>query len=171
MLINNTKLKPVIEDYLSQAYIALAFENTPQLAFDKKLVVIGGDTNDAKDVVKQITFGDITYNYMGNAPFSCCAEVFNVGGRNDTLNKDYIYMGDKFWVFNPNPYNPEYVNVLYEPPPGVIYGGRRHSRNLKKKKLLKKRKTIKKRHYKLKNKKSFKKRRIFRRKTRKHTHT
>jgi hypothetical protein len=103
--------------------------------------------------------------------FSCCAEVFNVGGRNDTLNKDYIYMGDKFWVFNPNPYNPEYVNVLYEPPPGVIYGGRRHSRNLKKKKLLKKRKTIKKRHYKLKNKKSFKKRRIFRRKTRKHTHT
>jgi hypothetical protein len=69
MLINNTKLKPVIEDYLSQAYIALAFENTPQLAFDKKLVVIGGDTNDAKDVVKQITFGDITYNYMGNAPF------------------------------------------------------------------------------------------------------
>jgi len=166
MLINDTKLKPVIEDYLSQA---LAFENTPQLAFDKKLVVIGGDTNDTKDVVKQITFGNITYNYMGNAPFSCCAEVFNVGGRNDTLNKDYIYMGDKFWVFNPNPY-PEYVNVLYEPPPGVIYGGRRHSRNLKKKKLLKKRKTIKKRHYKLKNKKSFKKRRMFRRKTRKHTH-
>jgi len=167
MLINDTKLKPVIEDYLSQAYIALG--NIPQLSFDKKLVVIGGDTNDTKDVVKQITFGNITYNYMGNAPFSCCAEVFNVGGRNDTLNKDYIHMGDKFWVFNPNPY-PEYVNVLYEPPPGVIYGGRRHSRNLKKKNLLKKRKTIKKRHYKLKNKKSLNKRRIFRRKTRKHTH-
>ena len=141
------------------------------MAFDKKLVVIGGDTNDTKDVVKQIKFGDITYNYMGNAPFSCCAEVFNVGGiRNDTLNKDYIYMGDKFWVFNPNSNNPEYVNVLYEPPPGVIYGGRRHSRNLKKKKLLKKRKTIKKRHYKLKNKKSLNKRRMFRRKTRKHTY-
>jgi len=168
-----TKLKPAIEDYMTEA--ATNFK-----AWNAALTVIGGDTNDTNNLMKTIKYGATFYKYRGNAPKSCCAEFFNSTGRNDTLNKDYVYSGDKFLVkkFNfdtdPDFYvkNPLFnKNILYKPSnPIVIYGGRRHSRNLKKKKLLKKRKTIKKRHYKLKNKKSFKKRRMFQRKTRKHTH-
>jgi hypothetical protein len=168
-----TKLKPAIEDYMTEAA-------TKFTTWNAALTVIGGDTNDIKDSMKTIKYGATFYKYRGNAPKSCCAEYFDFRPRDDTLNKDYVYSGDKFLVkkFNfdtdPDFYlnNPLFnKNILYKPSnPRVIYGGRTHSRNLKKKKSLKKRKTIKKRYYKLKNKKSFKKRRIFRRKTRKHTH-
>jgi hypothetical protein len=164
-----TKLKPAIEDYMTEA--ATNFK-----AWNAALTVIGGDTNDTNDLMKTIKYNKTLtfYKYRGDAPKSCCAEFFNSNGRNDTLNKDYVYSGDKFLVKKFNSYlnNPLFnKNILYKPiDPIVIYGGRRYSRNIKKKKSLKKRKTIKKRHYKLKNKKSFKKRRIFRRKTRKHIH-
>jgi len=169
----NIDLKQAIEDYMTEA--ATNFK-----AWNAALTVIGGDTNDTNDLMKTIKYEATFYKYRGDAPKSCCAEFFNSNGRNDTLNKDYVYSGDKFLVkkFNfdtdPDFYvkNPLFnKNILYKPSnPTVIYGGRRYSRNIKKKKSLKKRKTIKKRYYKLKNKKSFKKRRIFRRKTRKHTH-
>jgi hypothetical protein len=174
-----TKLKPAIENYMTQAATNFNTQHADK-DWNEALTVIGGDTNDTGDAMKTIDFTrtttTTTYNYKGNAPLSCCAEYFNewVYYLNATIN-DTIYKyrnsGDKLMVKNLNSDNPLfYLNQLYIPTPGVLYGGRRHSRNLKKKKLLKKRKTIKKRHYKLKNKKSFKKRRIFRRKTRKHTH-
>jgi hypothetical protein len=169
----NSNLKPAIEDYMTEA--ATNFK-----AWNAALTVIGGDTNDTNDLMKTIKYGATFYKYRGNAPKSCCAEYFDFRPRDDTLNKDYVYSGDKFLVkkFNSDTDPDFYVNnplfnknILYKPSnPTVIYGGRRYSRNIKKKKSLKKRKTIKKRYYKLKNKKSFKKRRIFRRKTRKHTH-
>jgi hypothetical protein len=169
----NSNLKPAIEDYMTEA--ATNFK-----AWNAALTVIGGDTNDTNDLMKTIKYGATFYKYRGNAPKSCCAEYFDFRPRDDTLNKDYVYSGDKFLVkkFNSDTDPDFYVNnplfnknILYKPSdPTVVYGGRRYSRNIKKKKSLKKRKTIKKRYYKLKNKKSFKKRRIFRRKTRKHTH-
>jgi hypothetical protein len=164
----NIYLKQAIEDYMTEAA-------TNFTTWNAALTVIGGDTNDANDLMKTIKYGATFYKYRGNAPKSCCAEYFNFRPRDDTLNKDYVYSGDKFLVkkFNFDPVkNPLFnKNILYKPSnPIVIYGGRRYSRNIKKKKSFKKRKTIKKRYYKLKNKKSFKKRRIFRRKTRKHTH-
>ena len=167
----NIDLKQAIEDYMTKA--ATNFK-----AWNAALTVIGGDTNDTGNLMKTIKYGATFYKYRGNAPKSCCAEYFDFTPRDDTLNEDYVYSGDKFLVkkfnFDPDFYakNPLFnKNILYKPSdPTAVYGGRTHSRNLKKKKLLKKRKTIKKRHYKLKNKKSFKKRRIFRRKTRKHTH-
>jgi hypothetical protein len=163
----NIALKQAIEDYMTEA--ATNFK-----AWNAALTVIGGDTNDTDNLMKTIKYGATFYKYRGNAPKSCCAEYFDFTPRDDTLNKDYVYSGDKFLVkkFNSDTDPLFNKNILYKPSdPIVVYGGRTHSRNLKKKKLLKKRKTIKKRHYKLKNKKSFKKRRIFRRKTRKHTHT
>jgi hypothetical protein len=167
----NIDLKQAIEDYMTKA--ATNFK-----AWNAALTVIGGDTNDTGNLMKTIKYGATFYKYRGNAPKSCCAEYFDFTPRDDTLNKDYVYSGDKFLVkkfnFDPDFYvnNPIFnKNILYKPSdPTVVYGGRTHSRNLKKKKLLKKRRTIKKRHYKLKNKKSLNKRRIFRRKTRKHTH-
>lgn len=163
----NSKLKPAIIEYMAEAATKIIYWN-------QALTVIGGDTNDTMDLMKKIKYETTIYKYRGDAPKSCCAEFFNSNGngRNDTLNNEYVYSGDKFLVkkFNFNAEPLFYKNILYKPSdPTVTYGGRRHSRNLKKKKSLKKRKTIKKRHYKLKNKKSFKKRRIFRRKTRKHS--
>ena len=162
----NSKLKPAIIDYMTEA-------TTNFKSWDAALTVIGGDTNDTMDLMKKIKYETTIYKYRGDAPKSCCAEFFNINGRNDTLNKEYVYSGDKFLVkkFNFNAKSLFYKNILYKPSdPTVTYGGRRHSRNLKKKKSLKQRKTIKKRHYKLKKKKSLKKRHSFRRKTRKHTH-
>lgn len=162
----NIALKQAIEDYMTAAA-------TKFTAWNEALTVIGGDTNDTNDLMKTIKYEATFYKYRGNAPKSCCAEYFDFTPRDDTLNEDYVYSGDKFLVkkFNSDTDPLLNKNILYKPSDQtVVYGGRRHSRNLKKKKLLKKRKTIKKRHYKLKNKKSFKKRRIFRRKTRKHTH-
>jgi hypothetical protein len=172
------KLKPAIENYMTEAATKFNTQHADKKwNWNEALTVIGGDTNDTKDKMKTIDFTRATtttsYNYKGNAPLSCCAEYFGefvyyLDTENmtyDTLDK-YRNRGDKILVKNSDSKNPIYINVLYEPPEGsgVLYGGRRHSRNLKK------RKTIKKRHYKLKNKKSFKKKRIFRRKTRKHTH-
>lgn len=169
------KLKLAIENYMTEAATKFNTQHSPK-NWNEALTVIGGDTNDTKDKMKTIDFTTTTtttsYNYKGNAPLSCCAEYFGefvwyLDTENmtyDTLD-NYRNSGDKILVKNNNSNNPTYVNKLYIPSPGVLYGGRRHSRNPKK------RKTIKKRHYKLKNKKSFKKRRMFRRKTRKHTHT
>ncbi len=164
MPITDEKLVPAIQDYMQQANSAIVFDN-------KMLVVIGGDTNDVQDKATNIEFDSNIYNYKSPAPKSCCAEFFDIRGTNDTLDKEYRNAGDKFWVINPESFNPSYRNELYEPTNGssVIYGGRRQSRNLKKKSL-KQRKTIKKRHYKLNKKKALKKRRSFRRKTIKHTY-
>jgi hypothetical protein len=174
------KLKPAIEDYMTEAATRFNTQHTDK-NWNEALTVIGGDTNDTEDKMKTIDFTRATtttttktsYNYKGNAPLSCCAEYFGEyvyyltpKMTYDTLDK-YRNSGDKFLVKNIDSDNPiYYINVLYEPPEGsgVLYGGRRHSRTLKK------RKTIKKRHYKLKNNKSLNKRRMFRRKTRKHTH-
>jgi hypothetical protein len=168
------KLKPAIENYMTEAATNFITQHADKKwNWNEALTVIGGDTNDTEDNMKTIVFTRATtttsYNYKGNAPLSCCAEYFGefvyyLDTENmtyDTLDK-YRNRGDKILVKNSDSDNPTYVNQLYIPSPGVLYGGRRHARNLKK------RKTIKKRHYKLKNKKSFKKRRIFRRKTRKH---
>lgn len=152
----NSKLKPAIEYFMTKAATNIK-------SWNEALTVIGGDTNDTYDAMKIIEFRGTIYNYAGSAPKSCCAEYFGEFEIYDSLDK-YRNSGDKILVKNNNSNNPTYVNKLYIPSPGVLYGGRRHSRNLKK------RKTIKKRHYKLKNKKSLNKRRMFRRKTRKHTH-
>ena len=116
--------------------------------------------------MKIINYGSTIYNYAGSGPKSCCAEIFDIynDDYNDTLNKPYRSSGDKFLVKNLDSTNPIYENIIFEPSPGVAYGGRRQFHNLKQ------RKTIKKKHYKLKKQKSLKKRRSFRRKTRKHTH-
>ena len=139
-------------------------------SWNAALTVIGGDTNDSFDEMKEIPYITTTYNYAvdntGKAPKSCCAEFFNLfeDNYNDTLDKSYRNCGDKFLVNNPDPSKPIYLNKLYEPPEdsGIAYGGRRRFNNLKQ------RKTIKKKHYKLNKKKSLKKRRIIRRKTRRH---
>jgi hypothetical protein len=201
---NDQRLAPAIKDFIGQAYAEFVFnsqpllefdeityKSNPQIIFDETLVVIGGDTNDTLDKVKQIPFGNAIYKFEGEAPYSCCAEYYNdVLVDSNGSFKRYRHRGDKIYVhytkdqlyqqLGQYPQFPkifqnqlviETIPELLNPPElSLAYGGRRHSRNLKKKKLLKKRKTIKKRHYKLKNKKSFKKRRIFRRKTRKHTH-
>lgn len=172
------KLKLAIENYMTEAATKFNTQHSPK-NWNEALTVIGGDTNDTKDKMKTIDFTIATttttsYDYKGDAPLSCCAEYFGefvwyLDTENmtyDTLD-NYRNRGDKILVKNSGSDNPTYyVNVLYEPPKGsgVLYGGRRHARNPKK------RKTIKKRHYKLKNKKSLNKRRMFRRKTRKHTH-
>lgn len=179
---NDKKLAPAITDFIGQA--CAEFESNSEIIFDETLVVIGGDTNDTLDKVKQIPFGNAIYKFEGDAPYSCCAEYYNdVLVGSDGIFKPYKYCGDKIYVHYTNDQLGQYPNIfqnqlvietiperLNPPEPSLAYGGRRHSRNLKKKKLLKKRKTIKKRHYKLKNKKSLNKRRMFRRKTRKHTH-
>lgn len=172
------KLKPAIENYMTEAATNFITQHADKKwNWNEALTVIGGDTNDTEDNMKTIDFTRATttttiYNYKGDAPLSCCAEYFGefvyyLDKKNmtfDTLDK-YRNSGDKILVKNSDSDNPTYyVNQLYIPSPGVLYGGRRHSRNLKK------RRTIKKRHYKLKNKKSLNKRRMFRRKTRKHTH-
>jgi hypothetical protein len=166
------KLKPAIENYMTEAATNFITKHADKKKnWNEALTVIGGDTNDVMDEMKTIVFTratttTTTYKYKGDAPLSCCAEYFGEFKIYDSLDK-YRNKGDKILVKNSDSDNPTYyVNVLYEPPEGsgVLYGGRRHARNPKK------RKTIKKRYYKLKNKKSFKKRRIFRRKTRKHTH-
>jgi hypothetical protein len=174
------KLKLAIENYMTEAATNFNTQHADKKKnWNEALTVIGGDTNDTEDNMKTIAFTIATtttktiYNYKGDAPLSCCAEYFGEyvyylkpKMTYDTLDK-YRNRGDKILVKNSDSDNPTYyVNVLYEPPEGsgILYGGRRHARNPKK------RKTIKKRHYKLKNKKSLNKRRMFRRKTRKHTH-
>jgi hypothetical protein len=173
------KLKLAIENYMTEAATKFNTQHADKKKnWNEALTVIGGDTNDTKDKMKTINFTiattTTTYNYKGKAPLSCCAEYFGefvyyLSTKNltyDTLD-NYRNRGDKILVKISDSDNPTYyVNVLYEPPEGsgVLYGGRRHARNPKK------RKTIKKRHYKLKNKKSLNKRRMFQRKTRKHTH-
>lgn len=152
----NTKLKPVIEEYMTEAATNIG-------SWNEALTVIGGDTNDTDDKMKEIKFKETIYNYAGSGPLSCCAEFFEIRGINDTIYK-YRSSGDKFLVKNPDSTNPTYINQLYIPSQGVAYGGRRRFNNLKQ------RKTIKKKHYKLKKKNSLKKRRSFRRKTTKHTH-
>ncbi len=154
----NSKLKPAIEYFMTEAATNIE-------SWNAALTVIGGDTNDTYDAMKIIEFRGTIYNYAGSAPKSCCAEYFGQFGTYDSLDKQYRHSGDKILVKKNDSDNPTYyVNKLYIPSPGVLYGGRRHARNPKK------RKTIKKRHYKLKNKKSLNKRRMFQRKTRKHTH-
>jgi len=198
MKVNDQILAPAITDFIGQAYAKFVSKSEPllefdeityksnsQIIFDETLVVIGGDTNDTLDKVKQIPFRDAIYKFEGEAPYSCCAEYYDdVLVGSDGRFKRYKHRGDKIYVHYTKDQLGQYPNIfqnqlvietipewLNPPEPSLAYGGRRHSRNLKKKKLLKKRKTIKKRHYKLKNKKSLNKRRIFRRKTRKHTHT
>ena len=152
----NTKLIKAIEDYMKEAATNIG-------SWNEALTVIGGDTNDTDDKMKEIKFKETIYNYAGSGPLSCCAEFFEIRGINDTIYK-YRSSGDKFLVKNPDSTNPTYKNELYIPSLGVAYGGRRRFNNLKQ------RKTIKKKHYNLKKKKSLKKRRSFRRKTTKHTH-
>jgi len=194
---NDQRLAPAITDFIGQAHAKFVSKSEPllefdkityksnsQIIFDETLVVIGGDTNDTLDKVKQIPFGNAIYKFEGEAPRSCCAEYYNdVLVGSDGMFKPYKYCGDKIYVHYTEDQLGQYPQIfqnqlvietipelLNPPEPSLEYGGRRHSRNLKKKKLLKKKKTIKKRHYKLKNKKSLNKRRMFRRKTRKHTH-
>jgi hypothetical protein len=189
MEINDTKLAPAITDFIGQACAKFESNSQPLLEFDETLVVIGGDTNDTLDKVKQIPFRNAIYKFEGEAPYSCCAEYYDdVLVDSNGKFKRYRHRGDKIYVHYtkdqlyqkqlgqyPQIFQNQLVietipERLKPPEPSLAYGGRRHSRNLKKKKLLKKRKTIKKRHYKLKNKKSLNKRRMFQRKTRKHTH-
>ena len=152
----NTKLIKAIEDYMKEAATNIG-------SWNEALTVIGGDTNDTDDKMKEIKFKETIYNYAGSGPLSCCAEFFEIRGINDTIYK-YRSSGDKFLVKNPDSTNQTYKNELYIPSLGVAYGGHRRFNNLKQ------RKTIKKKHYNLKKKKSLKKRRSFRRKTTKHTH-
>jgi hypothetical protein len=173
MSINDQKLGPAIEYFIEEACTEFEIKTYPPLIFDEKLVVIGGDTNDVLDKMRQVKFRSATYKYEGEVPLSCCAEDYDdVLVDLDGKFKPYKYYSDKFLFYYDeftkdelklfkNQLVIETIPEELDPPRTLAYGGHRPSCNIKKKKSLKKKKTIKKRHYKLK-KNSLKKRRMFR---------
>ena len=157
----STFLKEAIEYYMKAAATAFNFAQAVQVPqteqaeqpkqaatniknWNEALTVIGGDTNDTDDIMKEIQFGETIYNYAGSGPKSCCAEFFDIYDDddyfNDTLNKPYRSSGDKIFVKIKNPIfkAPIYENQLFKPSLGVAYGGRRRFNNLKQRKTIKK---------------------------------
>ena len=189
----NTKLIKAIEDYMKEAATNIG-------SWNEALTVIGGDTNDTDDKMKEIKFedtndtddkmkeiqfgdtndtddamkiinyGSTIYNYADSAPLSCCAEYFN----------EYVYYYDIIVNDTLNkPYRSSGDKIFVKNPnfKAPIYKNQlfKPSQGVayggrRRFNNLKQRKTIKKKHYNLKKKKSLKKRRSFRRKTTKHTH-
>lgn len=102
-----------IKMFLSEAQIKIevkARSKKIKVIWNPKLIVLGGDFNDAKKSIRQITINDYQgksqacLHYIGEAPLTCCAET-----RYNTLN-NYPLGGD--YILANNPRTP--ITILYE---------------------------------------------------------
>ena len=102
----STKLKFVIEYYMEEAK-----EKFGDL-WNIKSTVIGGDSNDALNILSSIDFNDEIYTYIGKKPLTCCAER-----SDDNLRKPYRHSGDIIFVANPKLpielYQPSNTSIAY----------------------------------------------------------
>lgn len=102
----STKLKMVIERYMEEAK-----ERFGDI-WNVKSTVIGGDSNDALNILSSIDFNDEIYTYIGKKPLTCCAER-----SDDNLLKPYRHTGDIIFVANPKLpielYEPSNTSIAY----------------------------------------------------------
>jgi hypothetical protein len=102
----STKLKMVIERYMEEAK-----ERFGDI-WNIKSTVIGGDSNDALNILSSINFNDEMYTYKGKKPLTCCAER-----SDDNLLKPYRHSGDIIFVANPKRpielYQPSNTSIAY----------------------------------------------------------
>jgi hypothetical protein len=102
----STKLKLVIEYYMEEAK-----ERFGDL-WNIKSTVIGGDSNDALNILSSIDFNDEIYTYKDKKPLTCCAER-----SDDNLLKPYRHTGDIIFVANPKRpielYQPSNTSIAY----------------------------------------------------------
>jgi hypothetical protein len=102
----STKLKLVIERYMEEAK-----ERFGDI-WNIKSTVIGGDSNDALNIMSSIDFNDEIYTYIGKKPLTCCAER-----SDDNLLKPYRHSGDIIFVANPKRpielYQPSNTSIAY----------------------------------------------------------
>ena len=117
------KLKVVIEYYMMQAQEK--FEDT----WNTNSTVIGGDSNDALNLLGHIDFNDETYTYKDIKPLTCCAEY-----SRDTLLKPYRQPGDILFVAKP-----KQPILIYQPLDTTIAYGHYNVKKSKKSKKSKKR--------------------------------
>jgi hypothetical protein len=102
----STKLKLVIDRYMEEAK-----ERFGDI-WNVKSTVIGGDSNDALNILSSIDFNDEIYTYIGKKPLTCCAER-----SDDNLLKPYRHSGDIIFVANPKRpielYQPSNTSIAY----------------------------------------------------------
>jgi hypothetical protein len=98
-----SKLYIAIKMFLSMAQIKLevmAVKKKIKFIWNPKLIVLGGDFNDAKKSMRQITITDYQgksqacLHYIGEAPYTCCAETLYNTLNNYPLGSDYILAND-----------------------------------------------------------------------------
>lgn len=92
-------LYPAIKQFLSNARIkieVMAKAKKIEFIWNPKLIVLGGDFNDAKKSMRQITITDYQgksqacLHYIGEAPFTCCTETHYNTLNNHPFGGDYI---------------------------------------------------------------------------------
>jgi hypothetical protein len=98
-----SKLYSAILTFLSNAQTNLedmAKAKNIKFIWNPKLIILGGDFNDAKKSMRQITITDsqakplACLHYRGEAPFTCCAETRYNTLNNYPLGSDYILAND-----------------------------------------------------------------------------
>ena len=117
------KLKLVIEYYMMEAQEK--FQDT----WNTNSTIIGGDSNDALNLLSHIDFNDETFTYKDKKPLTCCAEF-----PSDTLLKPYRQPGDILFVAKP-----KQPIQIYQPLDTTIAYGHYNVKKSKKTKKSKKR--------------------------------
>ena len=94
-----SNLYSAIKMFLTRAQIEIevkARSKKIKVIWNPKLIVLGGDFNDAKKSIRQITINDYLgksqacLHYIGEAPLTCCAETPYNTLNNYPLGSDYI---------------------------------------------------------------------------------
>jgi hypothetical protein len=92
-----------IKMFLSMAQIKLevmAVAKKIKFIWNPKLIILGGDFNDPKKTIRQITINDYRgkpqacLHYIGEAPLTCCTETANNTLDNHPFGGDYILSDD-----------------------------------------------------------------------------
>lgn len=117
-----TKLKVVIEEYMMEA------QETFGDTWGKKSTIIGGDSNDAENLLYDIELNNERYTYIYKKPLTCCAEE-----EENTLDKPYPYTGDILFVARPiepiKIYDPQILVSAYG------YNNKKKKKSLKRKQV------------------------------------
>ena len=124
----NPKLKGAIELYLQQSYATFSS------IWENNATVIGGDTNDANNMVPMINFNGEDYSHLNPPPISCCFETM----ANTLLPLNYPYSGDKIYVANPTNWIQLYEESYCPALRTTASGKNKRYRSLKKKKKVSK---------------------------------